>query len=166
MGKGPLRPYEERGRRLRDHRESLDKAGKLGTLKEWVTALGFTVSAYLAYERGEYWPKGEKKKRLAEKLGWTEIELDHGPQATDHLLSAREQMMLELFRGLTPQQQREWTLEILAQVEANRSIQKHVRAPLRTFSNEDVEAAFGKVPAPSKPKRQRRGAASAEEDPE
>lgn len=166
MGKGPQRPYEERGRRLRERREALDKDNKIGTLKEWVGKMDFTVSAYLAYERGEYWPKGEKKKKLAEKLGWTEIELDHGPQATDHLLSAREQMMLELFRGLTPEQQRELTLDTLAQVEANRSIQKHVHAPLRTYSNEDVKAAYGSVPAPSKPKRQRRGAASAEEDPE
>lgn len=74
-------------------------------------------------------------------------------------LTAREEMILELFRGLTPEQQRELVVETMAQVEGNTYIQQHVKAPLRTFSNEDVEAAFGKVPTPAKVRkaaRQRR----------
>ena len=84
--------------------------------------------------------------------------------------SPREEMMLELFRGLTPEQQRELVLEVNAAVTGNREIQaRFLNTPLRTFSNQDVEAAFGKVPSPAKspqkpPKRRRPG--FAEEDPE
>lgn len=69
-------PYKAAGARLRERRESLQKAGKIGKLKVLAKEVGVTVSSYLSYERGEYWPKGEKRKRLAVVMGWSDIELD------------------------------------------------------------------------------------------
>jgi transcriptional regulator with XRE-family HTH domain len=87
-------------------------------------------------------------------------------------LQPREEMILDLFRGLTPQQQRELTLETLAQVDANRYVQRHVHEPLKTYSNEEVRAAFGDVAdliaedKKATQARSKKGAAPAEEDPE
>lgn len=75
---------------------------------------------------------------------------DYDVEAQAIAKNAREEMLLELFRGLTPEQQRETTLKILAQVDANRSIQKHLAGPLRTFSNEQVSSAYGAPPLPQK----------------
>lgn len=87
-----------------------------------------------------------------------------------HAKDAREEMILLLFRGLTPEQQRELVLEINALVAGNREVQKRfLNKPLRTFGNQDVEAAFGKVPAPAQAKRDKqpqRGKRPQEEDPE
>jgi len=83
---------------------------------------------------------------------------------------AREEMMLLLFRGLTPEQQRELVLEINALVSGNREVQKRfLNKPLRTFGNQDVAAAFGQVPTPAQSKRSKnlqRGKKFHEDDPE
>lgn len=68
-------------------------------------------------------------------------------------MTAREEMMLDLFRSLTPEQQRELVVDTNAMVTANREIQaRFLNQPIKTFSNEDVAAAFGPTPAP-KPSR-------------
>ncbi len=83
---------------------------------------------------------------------------------------AREEMLLLLFRGLTPEQQREQALEINALVSGNREIQRRfLNKPLRTYGNAEVEAAFGKVPTPTTPRAKkpgRRDAQFREDDPE
>ena len=92
----------------------------------------------------------------------------------DRAANPREEQMLTLFRGLTREQQRELIIDTNAAVTANREIQTRLlNRPLRTFSNEQVEAAFGKVPAPTtrkaKPTPKKTGggeAAAVEEDPE
>lgn len=77
-------------------------------------------------------------------------DLGGGPSESD--LPAKEQMILALYRGLTPEQQRELVLETMASVEANRRIKEFVKGELHTFSNEEVRAAFGDIP----PLRRRR----------
>jgi DNA-binding Xre family transcriptional regulator len=93
----------------------------------------------------------------------------HGGESAQ-ALTAREEMVLLRFRGMTPEQQRELVLELNALVEGNRQIQaRFLNKPLRTFSNEDVAAAFG-TPGQGKrkpaPQRARKGPAQPEEDPE
>lgn len=112
------------------------------------------------------------ERALNKSNGWMDV-LHKGADGAAHgaaTLSAREEMMLTLFRGLTPEQQRELTLSTLAQVDANREVQERfLDRPLRTFSNEQVERAYGKVPSPkqaAKRPAKRRGAGQAEEDPE
>lgn len=64
-------------------------------------------------------------------------------------------MMVELFRQLTPHQQREAVLEIHALTEANRLVSKKLLQgrQLRAISNEEVRAAFKDAP-PILPKKQ------------
>lgn len=66
--------------------------------------------------------------------------------------------MLEVFKQLTPHQQREAVLEMLALAEANRVSRKLLKGrQLRAISNEEVRAAFKDVPPvvspPAKKKR-------------
>lgn len=96
-----------------------------------------------------------------ETSGVAEPQQQYHHEAQNMARTAREEMLLELFRGLTPEQQREATIKILATVQANRSIQKHLDKPLRTYSNEEVAAAYG-IPSPSKA---RRGSAKPKREP-
>lgn len=83
-------------------------------------------------------------------------------------LSPLEELLLEMFSHLTPEQQREQLSYVRALYNANRITQRFAGARLRTISNEEVERAFGKVPAPkpaAKSKRPRRKG-YLEEDPE
>lgn len=92
-----------------------------------------------------------------------------GEETDGQARDGREEMMLLLFRGLTPEQQRELVIETNALVTGNREVQtRFLDKPLRTFGNEDVEAAFGKVPRPSPQKRSKpkRRKGFLEEDPE
>jgi transcriptional regulator with XRE-family HTH domain len=89
--------------------------------------------------------------------------------ASDHApLSPLEELLLEMFSHLTPEQQREQLNYVRALYNANRITQRFAGARLRTISNEEVERAFGKIPPPkppARPKRQRRKGFH-EEDPE
>lgn len=73
-------------------------------------------------------------------------------------LTAREEMMLELFAVLTPHQQREAVLEMLALGEANRVSRKLMQGrQLRAISNEEVRAAFSDVPPLVRSQKKRPG---------
>lgn len=135
---------------------SLIDGGTTKTLKHETALAMQRVSGY----RAEWINNGTLPRRLSEPA--------HEPGAIAQ--NAREETMLLLFRGLTQEQQRELVLETNARVTANREIQtRFLNHPLRTFSNEDVEAAFGAAPSPAKPppsKPRRRSGSAAEEDPE
>lgn len=103
-------------------------------------------------------PKGPQYFAIAEKWGVSARFLATGegevaaPGDFERLAAnPREEMMLLLFRGLTREQQRELAIEANAMVDANREIQtRFLNTPIRTVSNESVEAAFGKTPSPRK----------------
>lgn len=64
-------------------------------------------------------------------------------------LSSDEQSLLELWRYLSPQQVEEWLQNLHAARAANIAVAKHIQdIKWRHASNQDVEAAFGRVPAP------------------
>lgn len=121
-----------------------------------------------------HWRNGTREIKLTEYLalcraaGVQPAALLSGDatEAAGSQLSAREEMMLDLFRGLTPEQQRELVIETIAAVDANRKIREFVKGDLHTFSNEDVEAAFGKIP-PLQPRvrRTKTKAGKAKRDP-
>lgn len=118
--------------------------------------------------------KHETALAIQRKTGYRAEWVNHGtpPKLVDQPDESRahspaEEMMLHLFRGMTREQQRELVLELNATVTANREIQQRfLSTPLRTFGNEDVEAAFGHVPAPPPKPRPQRRRGMAEEDPE
>lgn len=63
----------------------------------------------------------------------------------------KEEIALILFRGLVELQQRELITEMRALFDANQLIRQQMGGkPLRGVSNQDVERAFGSVPAPTK----------------
>ena len=63
--------------------------------------------------------------------------------------TAREEIMLLLFRELSAHQQREQITYLRALFDANRISLSHLMGGLlKTVSNEDVRAAFKDVPAP------------------
>jgi hypothetical protein len=66
-------------------------------------------------------------------------------------------MALLLFRDLTALQQREQLKEMRALGDANRIAKTHMSGPLRPVSNEAVEAAFRKTPAPGKKPKKKPG---------
>lgn len=121
-----------------------------------------------------HWRNGTREIKLSEFIalckaaGVTPEQILADGSATDakeEALSAKEQMMITLFRGLTPEQQRETVIETLAYVEANRQVQQRfLDKPLRTVSNEEVRAAFGDIP-PIKPRRLAREKAKPRRDP-
>lgn len=93
---------------------------------------------------------------LQKPRGWMDAPQKKGAKGAESaMLSTKEEMLLLLFRGLTPEQQREQIKYLHAAYEANQDVQKYVPKPLRTYSNEDVEAAFGKVPGPSRRAKKR-----------
>lgn len=90
------------------------------------------------------------ERALKKPKGWLDVLQDKKAAPVAQQLSAREEIVLELFRGLTPEQQLEQVQFIRAAYDANRRVQSFVTKPLRTYSNEEVERAFGKVPAPTR----------------
>lgn len=67
-------------------------------------------------------------------------------------MTAREEMVLLLFRRLSYHQQRESILEMHALTEANRVSKKYLKdgADLRPIGNEEVRAVFKDIPPPSR----------------
>lgn len=152
--RGKLKPAEL-ARRLGVSKAavSLIEDGTTKTLRHETALAMQRVTGY----RAEYLATGAPPKKVSE-----------GDASEAMARTSAEEMMLFLFRGLTQPQQRELALEVKALVDGNREIQQRfLDKPLRTYSNEDVEAAFGKTPTPSKPtKKPRRRPGFAEEDPE
>jgi len=117
----------------------------------------FTGELIRLYETGKNTPRGDARRALAIVFGREEVYIEFGsstPKAEEPIAtyekepSAREDMMLTLFRGLTREQQRELVIETMAMVDGNKEIQRRfLNKPLRTYSNEEVKAAFGKVPS-------------------
>lgn len=69
-------------------------------------------------------------------------------------MTAREEMVLLLFRRLSYHQQRESVLEMHALAEANRISESYMKsAELRPISNEDVRAVFKDIPPPRRASR-------------
>lgn len=161
---------------MRPFRERLKDAARYAKVEYGQTAIARSLE--VSKQTVDQWmgngrPTPELIFRIADKWGvsprW--LALEDGPMISSEEgpLLAREEMILLLFRGLTAEQQRELVLETNAAVQGNLEIQKlFLDTPLRTYSNEDVQAAFGSVPTPAKGKRAkpRRKSGSTEEDPE
>lgn len=115
-------------------------------------------------------PRADKLFEYADKLGvaprWLAtgeqpkaLEQEPAAQGTPPL-GPKEELLVELFRGLVDHQQRELVSEVRALYNANQEIRKQLNgARLQLVSNEAVEKAFGQVPAPQqkriKPQRRR-----------
>jgi len=63
-------------------------------------------------------------------------------------LTAREEIIMDLVCGLTPEQQEELLPTLRAAFDANRSTQKLIGTALRTVGNRRIESEFGRVPRP------------------
>lgn len=72
------------------------------------------------------------------------------------MLSAREEIVIELFRQLHTDQRNEFVKKLRAAVDANSEIERRMGRPLKPVSNERVAAKFGTTPPPQK-RRSNRG---------
>lgn len=64
-------------------------------------------------------------------------------------LTAREEIVVELFRALDPEQRGEAIKRMRALVDANRVVQQKLKGPLRVVGNMRVEERYG-IPTPKK----------------
>lgn len=72
-------------------------------------------------------------------------------------LTAREDILLDLFAGLLEEQREHLMTELRAQVDANRTSRRFMgKTPLFGARSERVAAAYGPVPAPSKKKAKKK----------
>ncbi len=72
--------------------------------------------------------------------------------------TARQEMMLLLFKGLSAHQQREEIIRLRAMFEANEVSRRHLNGkPLRAASNEAVRAAYKDTPAPGAKRKKKPG---------
>jgi transcriptional regulator with XRE-family HTH domain len=142
----PDKPYRDRGVRLRRRREELQKAGRLPLdLTTLAKKARVSVSGFQMWERGETWPRQKKKANLALMLGWTEQELDFGPQEGErpndmtsfHPVNQQELEMLALFRALEDQRD-EAIRYFRAKVAARHTVGPEIRGNLRVVSDEEV----------------------------
>lgn len=164
---GPVETVGKRIARLRNSKgwTRPELGRQMGTA---LSRKAFSGEMVRLYEEGTNRPGKEARRALAQVFDRPESYIEFGDPthakqpksaskaAPDEAVAqnAREKMILLLFRGLTPEQQRELILKTNAQVVGNREIQaRFLNKPLRTFSNEEVEAAVGKVPSPVKHKK-------------
>lgn len=94
---------------------------------------------------------------VAEILGVSVHELMTGDATTfGTSTTAKEEILLELYRGLFSHQQARLITGLRALFDANQIVRKELgQKPLRGVSDDDVRAAFGDVPASTaKKKRQ------------
>lgn len=103
-------------------------------------------------------PTRKRQAAVATALGVTVHELMTGQPPSLLTLSPKEDLLLEMFRALTPEQQREQLTYLRALYQANLVTGGLTKRPLRTISNEEVERAIGRVPAPKPAKRPAREA--------
>lgn len=173
MGDKKPPPYKAAGERLRRRRTALQDAKRLEALKDIAKSVGVTVSSYLSYERGEYWPKGEKRRRLAKLMDWSEIELDHGPQMSATSDSPEVNRLIMAFGWLTDDERQALLRELEAKAVTNKAIAKQLGPRFTIASDATMLAVLkrgGDFPPGAKIKAKppaRRGPnAYREEDPE
>lgn len=166
MSEKPRRPYEERGKRLRRRKEFLIETGAIpADLGKIARLAGVSVSGFQQWERGETWPTKLKRAKLAELMGWSEQELDFGPQPeaeghadmSSHPVSQEELEILALYRGLQDQklEVKRW---LLAKLHTRHALQQEVRGPLKAVRDQDVEHRMpvtASKPHSTKPKSKR-----------
>lgn len=63
-------------------------------------------------------------------------------------LSAREEIVVELFRKLHADQKNEAVKHLRSTIDANYEVEKRLGRPLKPVSNERVAAKYGKTPPP------------------
>lgn len=73
------------------------------------------------------------------------------------ILTAKEEIVVELYRALDPAQRVELVASMRALVDANRISQKKMKVPLRVVGNVRIEAKYG-MPTPATGARKRPGA--------
>lgn len=138
-----------------------------GLVSQWLSgiakSMGYEAAAKLNRKYGYdlvWLMKGEGQ------MGAAEPGADY---AVEEELPLKEQILLQLYRGLFSHQQLELVGELRALFQANQIVRKELgQKPLRGVSNEAVEKAFGKVPPTAKAKKaaKRHPAPGVEEDPE
>lgn len=171
MGDDKKTPYLAAGTRLRERRKALQRAGRFpGGLAEIAQAAGATTSSYQAWERGEYWPKGGKRKKLADLMGWSEIELDHGPQLNSSDSPEVTRLILA-FGWLMEEEKANLLAELEAKATVNKTIAKQLGPRFSIASDAtylEVLKKGGDFPPGSKPKKsvKPRRQRFKEEDPE
>lgn len=137
-----LKPHAEKGRILRARRKELQESDVLQlTVAEIAEAVGVSPSGYNQWETGETWPKGERKRKLAKLMNWTEQELDYGkPQGGGNVYSpSRHELHLLLLYGrLSPERQRQLFDSLTAEAVVENTLQDELRGPLRPVSDEKV----------------------------
>lgn len=145
------RPYVERGARLRARKEERIRQGLLpNDLGKIAKQAGVSKSGFQQWERGETWPRDWRRAKLAEIMGWSEQELDHGTQPASlshaesddemplHPVSADELELLALYRGLEDQKSEAKRI-LSAKLHARHVSQQHVKGPLRPLTDKQVE---------------------------
>lgn len=169
------RPYAAQGKRLRARRKELAAAGllvnaaghRVSKLEQVADLAGVSVSALGQWERGETWPKAANKAAIAKAMQWTVEELDYGLQSppiegsdvASHPVSPDEVELLALYRGLEDQKA-EAREKLRAMLHTRLTMKQHVRGPLRTLSDTEVEEKApitktlrtGKLPVAKRPK--------------
>ena len=161
-------PVETIGQRIERLRKARDLSRpELG--RRMAEAIGrakpYTGESVRQYEDNKISPRGPAAKALAAVFKITESQLlfgepaHHVKQEPAHYvvdsegkrrqLTAREDMLLDLFAGLFSLQQRETIDHLRALFDANQITRKELgQRVLRGVSNEAVRAAFGDVPKP------------------
>lgn len=122
----------------------------------------FSGEVVRLYEEGENSPGKDARRALAAVFERTEAYMEFGdsPQAKrleepaagyDVAQDAREAILLHLYRGLFSLQQQRLIQGLRALFDANQITRKELgQKPLRGVSDDQVEQAFGKVPAQRK----------------
>lgn len=147
------RPHEEKGRKLRERRKHLQDTHVLRSVAQIAEVVGVSPSAYNQYETGQIWPKGETKKKLAELMGWTELELDYGkPSGGSNVYapSQHELHLLLLYGRLSPERRRQVFDTLTAETATENALQAELRGPLRPVSDERVSKHLPKPRTPVK----------------
>lgn len=148
------KPHAGKGHRLRAQRKELQASGVLSlTVAEIAKAAGVSLSGYNQWETGETWPKGERKRKLATLMGWTEQELDYGKPSggtTVYAPSQHELHLLLLFNRLSPTRRKQIFDALTAEAVSSDTLQNELRGPLRPVP--DLEVTRPSTSSPSKRK--------------
>jgi transcriptional regulator with XRE-family HTH domain len=111
-----------------------------------------TAEAIRQYENDEAKPKPHVRAALAKVYGVSEEAVEFGREQATAAggatgLHAREEILIELYRGLFPLQQADLLGRLRALFTANNITRKHLgNQPLVGVSDDRVEKAFGKAP--------------------
>lgn len=110
-----------------------------------------TTAAHLSQVKNKFRGMGDKIARRIESAlqkpsGWMDAmhrEIEGSATIIRPPLTAKEEVLLELIRGLTAQQQDELLPSIRAAFDANRMTQKHLQSKLQTIGNARIEQDYG-----------------------